>query len=170
MRRSVDEHLEVVLGRVTALPAFDQPLMDAVGLVLCEDIVSGVSLPGFDNSAMDGYAVQARDLAGASDENPISLPVVGEFRAGRSEPIVVTPGTCVRIMTGAPMPRGADSVVPVEWTDGGTVTVRITQQPQVGASVRRAGEDVTAGTQVLDRTPSSVRGRSPYWQRSAGPG
>ncbi|WP_327637518.1 molybdopterin molybdotransferase MoeA [Kribbella sp. NBC_00482] len=150
MRRSVDEHLEVVLGRVAALPAFDQPLMDAVGLVLCEDIVSGVSLPGFDNSAMDGYAVQAGDLGGASDENPISLPVVGEFRAGRSEPIVVTPGTCVRIMTGAPMPRGADSVVPVEWTDGGTVTVRITQQPQLGASVRRAGEDVTAGTQVLD--------------------
>ncbi|TCC10445.1 gephyrin-like molybdotransferase Glp [Kribbella soli] len=151
MRRSVDEHLEVVLGRVAALPAFDQPLMDAVGLVLCEDIVSGVSLPGFDNSAMDGYAVQAGDLAGASDENPIGLPVVGEFRAGRSEPIVVTPGTCVRIMTGAPMPRGADSVVPVEWTDGGTVTVRITQQPPLGGSVRRAGEDVTAGTQVLDR-------------------
>ena len=151
MRRSVDEHLEVVLGRVTALPAFEQPLMDAVGLVLCEDIVSGVSLPGFDNSAMDGYAVQAADLAGASDENPIGLPVVGEFRAGRSEPIVVTPGTCVRIMTGAPMPRGADSVVPVEWTDGGTVTVRITQQPPVGGSVRHAGEDVTAGAQVLDR-------------------
>ncbi|WP_410785417.1 gephyrin-like molybdotransferase Glp [Kribbella sp. C-35] len=150
MRRSVDEHLEVVLGRVAALPAFDQPLMDAIGLVLCEDIVSGVSLPGFDNSAMDGYAVQAGDLAGASDENPISLPVVGEFRAGRSEPIVVTPGTCVRIMTGAPMPRGADSVVPVEWTDGGTVTVRITQQPPLGGSVRRAGEDVTAGAQVLD--------------------
>ncbi|MGW6200977.1 molybdotransferase-like divisome protein Glp [Kribbella sp. NPDC055110] len=150
MRRSVDEHLEVVLGRVAALPAFDQPLMDAVGLVLCEDIVSGVSLPGFDNSAMDGYAVQAGDLAGASDENPISLPVVGEFRAGRSEPIVVTPGTCVRIMTGAPMPRGADSVVPVEWTDGGTVTVRITQQPPLGGSVRLAGEDVTAGAQVLD--------------------
>ncbi|HWD81161.1 MAG TPA: gephyrin-like molybdotransferase Glp [Kribbella sp.] len=151
MRRSVDEHLEVVLGRVAALPAFDQPLMDAVGLMLCEDIVSGVSLPGFDNSAMDGYAVQAADLTGASDENPIGLPVVGEFRAGRSEPIVVTPGTCVRIMTGAPMPRGADSVVPVEWTDGGTVTVRITQQPAVGASVRHAGEDVTAGAQVLDR-------------------
>ena len=146
----MDEHLEVVLGRVAALPAFDQPLMDAVGLVLCEDIVSGVSLPGFDNSAMDGYAVQAADLAGASDENPISLPVVGEFRAGHSEPIVVTPGTCVRIMTGAPMPRGADSVVPVEWTDGGTVSVRITQQPPLGGSVRRAGEDVTAGAQVLD--------------------
>ncbi|HET6741589.1 MAG TPA: gephyrin-like molybdotransferase Glp [Kribbella sp.] len=151
MRRSVDEHLEAVLGRVAALPAFDQPLMDAVGLVLCEDIVSGVSLPGFDNSAMDGYAVRAADLAGASDENPIGLPVVGELRAGRSEPIVVTPGTSVRIMTGAPMPRGADSVVPVEWTDGGTVNVRITQQPPTGGSVRRAGEDVTAGTQVLDR-------------------
>jgi molybdopterin molybdotransferase len=151
VRRTVDEHLEVVLGRVTALPAFDQPLMEAVGLVLCEDVVSGVSLPGFDNSAMDGYAVQAQDLAGASQDNPITLPVVGEFRAGRSEPIVVTPGTCVRIMTGAEMPRGADSVVPVEWTDGGTVNVRIAQQPAVGASVRRAGEDLQAGEKVLDR-------------------
>ncbi|WP_405068908.1 molybdopterin molybdotransferase MoeA [Kribbella sp. NBC_01510] len=151
MRRTVDEHLEVVLGRVTALPAFDQPLMEALGLVLCEDVVSGVSLPGFDNSAMDGYAVQAADLAGASQDNPITLPVVGEFRAGRSEPIVVTPGTCVRIMTGAEMPRGADSVVPVEWTDGGTVNVRIAQQPALGASVRRSGEDVHAGDQVLDR-------------------
>jgi molybdopterin molybdotransferase len=147
----VEEHLEAVLGRVTALPAFDQPLMEAVGLVLCEDIVSGVSLPGFDNSAMDGYAVQAADLAGASDENPVRLPVVGEIRAGRTEPIVVTPGTSVRIMTGAQLPRGADSVVPVEWTDGGTVDVRIMQQPPVGASVRRTGEDVTAGEQVLDQ-------------------
>ncbi|TCO48467.1 molybdopterin molybdotransferase [Kribbella antiqua] len=147
----MDEHLEVVLGRVRALPAFDQPLMEAVGLVLCEDVVSGLSLPGFDNSAMDGYAVQAGDLAGASQDNPISLPVVGEIAAGRVEPIVVTPGTCVRIMTGAPMPRGADSVVPVEWTDGGTANVRISQQPPLGASVRRAGEDVQAGEKVLDR-------------------
>lgn len=147
----MDEHLEAVLGRVTALPPFDQPLMEAVGLVLCEDIVSGVSLPGFDNSAMDGYAVQAADLADASDENPIRLPVVGEIRAGRVEPIVVTPGTAVRIMTGAQLPRGADSVVPVEWTDGGTVDVHIKQQPPLGASVRQAGEDVTAGEQVLDQ-------------------
>ncbi|MEI8407101.1 MULTISPECIES: molybdotransferase-like divisome protein Glp [unclassified Kribbella] len=151
MRRSVDEHLEVVLGRVQALPAFEQPLMEAVGLVLCEDVVSGLSLPGFDNSAMDGYAVQAGDLAGASQDNPITLPVVGEIAAGRVEHIVVTPGTCVRIMTGAPMPRGADSVVPVEWTDGGTANVRIAQQPALGASVRRAGEDVQAGEKVLDR-------------------
>jgi molybdopterin molybdotransferase len=146
----VDEHVEAVLGRVKPLPAFDQPLMETVGLVLCEDVVSGVSLPGFDNSAMDGYAVQAGDLAGASEQNAITLPVVGEFRAGRSEPIVVTPGTSVRIMTGAPMPRGADSVVPVEWTDGGTVNVRITRQPPLGASVRRAAEDVQAGEKVLD--------------------
>ncbi len=89
----MDEHLEVVLGRVQALPAFEQPLMEAVGLVLCEDVVSGVSLPGFDNSAMDGYAVQTADLAEASSENPITLPVVGEVAAGRVEPIVVTPGT-----------------------------------------------------------------------------
>ncbi|GAB2674072.1 molybdopterin molybdotransferase MoeA [Kribbella swartbergensis] len=139
-----------MLGRVRPLPAFDQPLMEAVGLVLCEDVVSGVSLPGFDNSAMDGYAVQAADLAGASPDNPIALPVVGEIAAGRVEPIVVTPGTAVRIMTGAPMPRGADSVVPVEWTDGGTATVRVTQQPARGASVRYAGEDVKAGEKVLD--------------------
>ncbi|HEY0616272.1 MAG TPA: gephyrin-like molybdotransferase Glp [Kribbella sp.] len=149
MRRSVDEHLEVVLGRVKPLPPFEQPLMEALGLVLCEDVVSPVSLPGFDNSAMDGYAVQAADLAGAAQDKPVTLPVVGEIAAGRSEPIVVTPGTCVRIMTGAPMPRGADSVVPVEWTDGGTASVRITQQPAVGASVRRAGEDLRAGDQVM---------------------
>lgn len=146
----MDEHLEVVLGRVRALPAFEQPLMEAVGLVLCEDVVSGLSLPGFDNSAMDGYAVQAADLAGASQDDPVTLPVVGEIAAGRVEPIVVTPRTCVRIMTGAPMPRGADSVVPVEWTDGGTANVRIAQQPALGASVRRAGEDVQAGEKVLD--------------------
>ncbi|WP_405061687.1 molybdopterin molybdotransferase MoeA [Kribbella sp. NBC_01505] len=151
MKRSVEEHLEAVLGRVTALPAFDQPLMEALGLVLAEDIVSGVSLPGFDNSAMDGYAVRAEDLAGATAESPVTLSVVGEQRAGRPEPTIVTPGKCIRIMTGAPMPRGADSVVQVEWTDGGTVDVRINQQPSLGASVRRFGEDVKAGQQVLDR-------------------
>ena len=151
MRRSVDEHLEVVLGRVKPLPPFEQPLMDALGLVLCEDIVSSVDLPSFDNSAMDGYAVRAADLAGASQEQAVTLPVTGEIAAGRSEPIVVTPGTAVRIMTGAPMPRGADSVVPVEWTDGGTASVRITQQPGLGNSVRRTAEDLSAGTTVLDR-------------------
>ncbi|MFF1823686.1 gephyrin-like molybdotransferase Glp [Kribbella sp. NPDC058245] len=151
MKRSVEEHLEAVLGRVTALPAFDQPLMEALGLVLAEDIVSGVNLPGFDNSAMDGYAVRAEDLAGASAETPITLAVAGEQRAGRPEPTMVTPGKCIRIMTGAPMPRGADSVVPVEWTDGGTVNVQIDQQPPLGGSVRRFGEDVQAGQQVLQR-------------------
>ena len=151
MKRSVEEHLEAVLGRVTALPAFDQPLMETLGLVLAEDIVSGVSLPGFDNSAMDGYAVRTEDLAGASAEAAITLPVIGEQRAGQSVPTIVTPGTCMRIMTGAPMPRGADSVVPVEWTDGGTVNVRIEKQPPLGGSVRRFGEDVQAGQQVLER-------------------
>ncbi|GAA1668309.1 gephyrin-like molybdotransferase Glp [Kribbella sp. NPDC056951] len=151
MKRSVEEHLEAVLGRVTALPAFDQPLMEALGLVLAEDIVSGVNLPGFDNSAMDGYAVRAEDLAGASGAAPITLPVIGEQRAGQMVRTIVTPGTCMRIMTGAPMPRGADSVVPVEWTDGGTVNVRIDQQPPLGGSVRRFGEDVQAGQQVLER-------------------
>jgi molybdopterin molybdotransferase len=141
----------VVLARVKPLPPFEQPLMDALGLVLCEDIVSSVDLPSFDNSAMDGYAVRAADLAGASQEHPVTLPVTGEIAAGRSKPIVVTPGTAVRIMTGAPMPRGADSVVPVEWTDGGTASVRITQKPGLGNSVRRMAEDLSAGTTVLER-------------------
>jgi molybdopterin molybdotransferase len=151
MRRSVDEHLEAVLGRVRPLPPFEQPLMDALGLVLCEDVVSQVSLPGFDNSAMDGYAVRAEDLAGAGPEQPVTLPVTGEIAAGQSRPIVVTPGTAVRIMTGAPVPRGADAVVPLEWTDGGTASVQVVQQPSLGNSIRRAGEDLPAGRTVLER-------------------
>ncbi|WP_328991287.1 molybdopterin molybdotransferase MoeA [Kribbella sp. NBC_01245] len=151
MRRSVDEHLQAVLERIAPLPPFEQPLLETLGLVLCEDVDSAISLPGFDNSAMDGYAVQAADLAGASEENPITLPVMGDIAAGRSRPLVVTQGTATRIMTGAPMPRGADAVVPVEWTDGGAVSVRINRQPQLGASIRRAAEDIAAGDRVLDK-------------------
>jgi len=151
MRRSVDEHLQAVLERVAPLPPFEQPLLDALGLVLCEDITSPISLPSFDNSAMDGYAVQAADLTGASEEAPVTLPVMGDIAAGRSLPLVVTPGTATRIMTGAPVPRGADSVVPVEWTDGGSVSVRIARQPPTGNAIRRAAEDLREGETVLDR-------------------
>jgi len=158
MRRSVDEHLQAVLERIAPLPPFDQSLLDALGLVLCEDVTSPISLPSFDNSSMDGYAVRAADLAGASEQAPVQLPVMGDIAAGRSRPLVVTPGTVVRIMTGAPLPRGADAVVPMEWTDGGSVSVRIARQPQVGNSIRRVAEDLHAGTKVLDRdTPLGPR-------------
>jgi molybdopterin molybdotransferase len=143
--RSVDEHLADVLSVVRPLAALEVGLLDAHGCVLAEDVVAPQPLPGFDNSAMDGYAVRAADLV----DVPAVLPVVGDVPAGPASQLRVQPGLCVRIMTGALMPDGADAVVPVEWTDGGLAQVRISRRPEVGAHVRRAGEDVTAGELVL---------------------
>ena len=125
------------------------PLADALGLVLAEDVVAPLSLPGFDNSAMDGYAVVADDIAGASAEQPVLLPVAEDIPAGRTDPLTLKPGTAHRIMTGAPLPSGATAVVPVEATDGATDTVTIRATAKAGQHIRRAGEDVTAGTTVL---------------------
>ena len=143
--RSVDEHLSEVLHLVQPLAPLEVGLLDAHGCVLAEDVVASGPLPGFDNSAMDGYAVRAADLASV----PAVLPVVGDVAAGPASPLRVQPGLCVRIMTGALMPVGADAVVPVEWTDGGIAQVRIDRRPDVGAFIRRAGEDVLAGEVVL---------------------
>ncbi len=142
---SVDEHLARILSIVGPLPALDLGLMDAHGCVLTEDVVAPAPLPAFANSAMDGYAVRAADCT----EIPTRLPVVGDVAAGPASPLRVQPGLCVRIMTGAMMPAGADAVVPVEWTDGGVANVRIDRRPDVGAHVRHAGEDVQAGEVVL---------------------
>jgi molybdopterin molybdotransferase len=143
--RGVDEHLAEVLSVVHPLAPLEVGLLDAHGCVLAEDVVATGPLPGFDNSAMDGYAVRADDLADA----PVVLPVVGDVAAGPASPLRVQPGLCVRIMTGALLPHGADTVVPVEWTDGGIAQVRIDRRPERGAFIRRAGEDVTAGELVL---------------------
>lgn len=150
MRRSVDDHLRAVLETVRPLPPFEQPLAEVLDLVLCEDVTSAVDLPGFDNSAMDGYAVRAQDLDGAAPEHMVTLPVTGEIPAGQPAMTAVAPGSAIRIMTGAPIPHGADAIVPVEWTDGGVASVAITQQPAVGNSIRRAGEDLRAGDLVLE--------------------
>jgi molybdopterin molybdotransferase len=149
MRRSVDEHLRVVLDTVQPLPPFEQQVGDVLDLVLCEDVSSPVDLPGFDNSAMDGYAVRAADLAEVSPEHQMTLPVTGEIAAGQPAMIALAPGTAARIMTGAPIPHGADAVVPVEWTDGGIAHVAVAQRPEPGNAVRLAGEDLHAGDQVL---------------------
>jgi molybdopterin molybdotransferase len=117
--------------------------------VLVEDVHSTFPLPPFDNSAMDGYAVRAEDIAGASETSPVVLPVVGDVAAGSTSPYTVQPGLCVRIMTGAPMPPGANAVVPVEDTDGGIAQVAIMRATAVGRSVRIAGEDAESGTKVL---------------------
>lgn len=142
---SVDEHLARILAAVEPLPAYHQPLMDALGLAAAEDVVAEVSLPSFDNSAMDGYAVRLADVVTASADAPVHLPVVGEIGAGQARLRELPEGTAAKIMTGAPVPAGADSVVPYEWTDRGAEQVRIEQAPTRGQHIRLAGDDVAAG-------------------------
>jgi molybdopterin molybdotransferase len=148
--RSVDAHLERILEAVVPLRAYEQPIQEVLGLPLAEDVVSPVDLPGFDNSAMDGYAVRADDLAGAAEGSPVALPVVGESAAGQTKAYALTAGTALKIMTGAPMPAGADSVVPVEWTNRGIAEVQVRRAPTPGEHVRRAAEDVRVGDPLLD--------------------
>lgn len=147
--RSVEEHQRVVAALIPTPPPVHLPIADTLGLVLAEDVVAPLSLPGFDNSAMDGYAVLADDVAAATAENPVRLPVAEDIPAGRTDPLTLQPGTAHRIMTGAPLPAGATAVVPVEATDAATDTVTIRASARAGQHIRRAGEDVTAGTTVL---------------------
>lgn len=147
--RSVEEHRRVVAGLINPRPPVSLPLADALGLVLADDVVAPLSLPGFDNSAMDGYAVLATDVAAAGEDTPVRLPVAEDIPAGRTDIPTLAAGTVHRIMTGAPLPAGATAVVPVEATDGATDTVTIRSASREGQHIRRAGEDVTAGTTVL---------------------
>ncbi|MFN8032955.1 MAG: gephyrin-like molybdotransferase Glp [Mycobacterium sp.] len=147
--RTVEEHQRVVAELIAARRPMTVGLAEAEGRVLADDVAAPLSLPGFDNSAMDGYAVRVEDVASASHTTPVKLPVAEDIPAGRTDPLTLAPGTAHRIMTGAPLPAGATAVVPVEATDGGTETVEIRSAPRDGQHVRRAGEDVTAGTTVL---------------------
>jgi molybdopterin molybdotransferase len=146
---SVEDHLTALLELLPQPDPFELRLLDAVGLVLAETVVSEVSLPAFPNSAMDGYAVVAADLDGASVEQPVMLPVVGEVVAGAGEVPEVSTGRCVRIMTGAPLPVGADAVVPVETTSGGSGQVAFHRAYGAGSNVRRVGEDLTPGQPLV---------------------
>ncbi|MFJ6519337.1 gephyrin-like molybdotransferase Glp [Streptomyces filamentosus] len=165
---SVDEHLADVLATVRPLDPIELPLLDAQGCVLVEDVTVPAALPPFDNSSMDGYAVRVADVAGATGEFPAVLTVVGDVAAGAGGLPEVGPGQAARIMTGAPLPPGAEAVVPVEWTDGGTGggaatgmraastapegaagEVRVHRAAEAGAHVRRAGSDVRAGEPAL---------------------
>jgi molybdopterin molybdotransferase len=147
--RSVEDHIAAVLtgARPTAVERL--PLEQADGQVLGEDVVARVDLPSFDNSAMDGYAVRAVDIVGASEHAPRVLPVSDDVAAGDGRLVVLAAGTAVRIMTGAPVPAGTDLVVPFEDTDRGTTRVAIHAAPPAGEHVRRRGEDVTSGATVL---------------------
>ncbi len=157
--RSVADHLATVLDGIEPLEAVDVELLDAIGLTLASDVVAPWPLPAFDNSSMDGYAVHASDVAAASPDSPVVLPVLGDVAAGGTGRTAVAPGSALRIMTGAPMPDGADTVVPVERTDGGVERVSITAPVTPGAYIRRAGEDVAAGT-VVQRAGDVVTERS----------
>jgi len=147
---SVEEHVGRILSAIDPLAPYDQPLLEAHGLPVCEDIAAPMDLPAFDNSAMDGYAVTFADVATASEDHPVHLPVLGEMAAGQTRLFAMSPGTAVRIMTGAPIPQGAEAVVPVEWTDAGVAAVRIFQAPAEGQHIRRRGEDVQTGDILLE--------------------
>ncbi|MFF0203619.1 gephyrin-like molybdotransferase Glp [Streptomyces sp. NPDC005017] len=165
---SVDEHLEDILATVRPLEPIELQLLDAQGCVLVDEVTVPLSLPPFDNSSMDGYAVRVADVAGASEEFPAVLEVVGDVAAGQAGLLHVGPGQAARIMTGAPLPPGAEAVVPVEWTDGGlgegpatgmrasslapggaAGQVQVFRPAEARAHVRARGSDVKSGDRAL---------------------
>lgn len=147
---SVDDYLRDILERLGPLQPYDQPLLEALGLPVCEDIESPFDLPQFTNSAMDGYAVRHADVEGATDDRPAVLPVVGESAAGSASSYAMSPGSAIKIMTGAPLPAGADTIIPVEATDGGNGSVTVYEDAPRGAHIRPAAEDVRSGDLVLE--------------------
>lgn len=157
---SVDEALERILSYVSVLEPEEKRILAALGQVLTEDVIAPFNIPPLDNSAMDGYALQAASTTGASRSAPVELRVVGELAAGYVFEGEVTPGAAVRIMTGAPVPRGADAVVPFEETEESVHKaptamrlidegVRILREARAGSNIRRAGEDIREGQRVL---------------------
>ncbi|MEU2132438.1 gephyrin-like molybdotransferase Glp [Streptomyces sp. NPDC018352] len=168
---SVDEHLDDILGAVRPLEPIELQLHDAQGCVLVEDVMVEIALPPFDNSSMDGYAVRVADVEAADEEFPAVLTVIGDIAAGSAGlpgDRSLGPGEAARIMTGAPLPAGAEAVVPVEWTDGGTGggpadtmrslreapegaggEIRVHRPVQARAHVRARGSDVKPGDLAL---------------------
>lgn len=147
--RTVEEHRDRLLALVRPSPGATRRLLESRGLALAAPARAALDLPGFDNSAMDGYAVRVADTRGASPQSPVSLPVVDDVAAGDTRALTLPPGVAMRIMTGAPLPVGAEGIVPVEDTDGGVETVALTAAPDHGRHVRRRGEDVRAGEELV---------------------
>lgn len=147
--RTVDEHRSIVLDGIGSVDPIELTLLDAQGLLLAENVSADFPLPSFDNSAMDGYAVRAVDTRNASKDKPVPLQVVGDVAAGAKTRSGMGPGLAMRIMTGAPIPAGADAVIPLEDTDRGLARVSILRPVRSGECVRRAGEDIAAGVPAL---------------------
>jgi len=153
---SVEEALEKILSQVSVLNSEERPILDCLGQVLAEDTYSEINVPPLDNSAMDGYAVRSDDTRGASPESPRLLQVIDTVVAGDISSFELKPGMAIRIMTGAPLPTGADSVVKFEDTDdtqrkGHTDETGILAEVELGKDIRRAGEDIARDSLVLKR-------------------
>jgi molybdopterin molybdotransferase len=148
---SVEEAGRRILAAFSALPPERAPLLDALGRTLAEDIVAGFDIPPLANSAMDGYAVREEDIRGASPESPRRLRILSNLAAGYVSEQGVEPGAAIRIMTGAPVPGGADAVVQVELTEREGDEVLVHSEVAPGRNIRPAGEDVRAGQTVLRR-------------------
>ncbi|MCL5291958.1 MAG: molybdopterin molybdotransferase MoeA [Actinobacteria bacterium] len=145
----MDEARERILSEITPLPPEEVPILDALGRTLAEEVRSDVDIPPFDNSAMDGYAVRAADVEIATAEAPVVLEVLEDVAAGYVATNRVGEGQAIRIMTGAPLPEGADGIVMVEFTERTGSGVNIFKGVRKGESVRYAGEDVREGEVVL---------------------
>ena len=149
--RSVDEQLERVLSTAVKPAPVRVAISEAHGLRCAEEVVASRPLPGFDQAAIDGYAVRSVDLLGAEDAAPVSIPVVGEIPAGSRQPLRLQPGQVVRVAAGAPLPTLADAVVPVGFTDGGSARLLVHRSVPSAAYVRRVGEDVQPGDMAVRR-------------------
>ena len=151
---NVDQALEIILSHVKVLETENIPLLKALGQVAAEDIRAELDVPGFDSSTRDGFAVRSADISGAIPQNPCVLRVIGVIKAGQTSRYRVTQGTAIRIMTGAPLPPGADCVVRFEDTDEyerrqneiNKSNISVLYEEKTGANVRMAGADIPRGT------------------------
>ena len=156
---SVEEAFDRIIQHFRVLESEEKPLLEVLGQVLAEEVSSPMDIPPLANSAMDGYALRHQDIIGASQESPIPLKVIGQVAAGELPQQRVTEGTAVRIMTGAPVPEGANCIVPFEETDEtqrkrsgmSMAEIAIQRETTSGRHVRPAGEDVKKGEAVLKR-------------------
>lgn len=149
--RSVDEQLARVLAAAVRPAPVRVAISESYGLRCAEDVVATRSLPGFDQAAIDGYAVRSVDLGGASPAEPVVLPVVGDVRAGSRQPQRLQPGQAVQVATGAPLPTLADAVVPASFTDNGAAKLAVHAGVPSAGWVRRIGEDVQPGDVAVAR-------------------
>jgi molybdopterin molybdotransferase len=148
---TVDDAIGKILSRISALGFEKVSILDGLGRAIAEDVVAPRDLPPYDNSAMDGYAVRHEDIQNACDKQPVRLEVIEDLRAGFISEKTLQKGQAIRIMTGAPIPKGANTVVPVEDTERGDGSALILSPAIPGAYIRKAGEDVKRGDRALTR-------------------